>query len=361
VALSSQFAFVLCQHGAENALTGMLAREQPAWRAAYRRPGLLTFRCNGELGADVQVASPLARVHGLSFGTHANLDALVQRIADLALDASSPLRLHVIDREQLRAGDGASDDSAPSERARQLDTELRQRMPERWHTSPRAEPNDLVADVVLGQPREPLLLGLHRHTPERSPNPAGTYSYEVPADAPSRAFRKLEEAIAAFELSVRQGDSALELGAAPGGAVYALLRRGVSVHGVDPAAMDPHVLAFTGPGGARLTHVQEPMNAVDVRTLPRHIDWLLLDVHLAPQVALRQASRFLSHYRSSLLGAVLTLKLNDWSFLDELPRFTEDARALGLVDPKARQLPAHRRELALAGLTKLGKKRSRDS
>ena len=50
----------------------------------------------------------------------------------------------------------------------------------------------------------------------------------MPAEAPSRAYAKIEEAIAWAQLPVRAGDVALEIGAAPGGAVMALARRGVA-------------------------------------------------------------------------------------------------------------------------------------
>ncbi len=347
---------MLCQRGAEAALKRELLRSQPEWRAAYQRPGLLTFRAPTPIDESVEIAAVLARSSGLSLGTYADLNALCSALETLP----APLRLHVIERDLYRE-DEAPKGYQPGEHAARIDAELRARLGERIRSGTTAEPSERVIDVILGEAgsTDPLLLGMHVHDKARPPEPGGTYRYEVPDDAPSRAYRKIEEAIRAFSLPIRAGDHALELGAAPGGATYALLRRGISVVGIDPAEMDPHVLAFTGPENARLTHVRLPMNAVDLNTLPRTIDWLLLDVHLAPQVALRQASRFLSHYKSSLLGAVLTLKLNDWKFLDHVERWKRDLQPLGLVTPIARQLPAHRQELVIASLTTLGRRVSR--
>ncbi len=354
-ALRSEFVFVLCQHGAERALKHELTMAHPELRAAYQRPGLVTFR-GEERALDAPLRSVLARSWGLSLGNHPDTEQLAEALLELQLPV--PLCLHVAERERFR------DDAAPKDHhagavAARIDAALRARLPSLFRASTRAEPGELVIDVVVGESDEPLLLGAHLHTSdrERSPHPGGVYVYDVPEDAPSRAFRKIEECRLAFALPIRAGDVAVELGAAPGGAAYALLRQGVRVIGIDPAEMDPVVVSFTGPGGAQLTHVQLRMNAVDLQTLPREAQWLLLDVHLAPHVALREVSRFLAHYRRSLLGAVLTLKLNKWSFLDDLHRFKQEARALGLVDPIARQLPAHRQELALAGLTKLGHSR----
>jgi 23S rRNA (cytidine2498-2'-O)-methyltransferase len=352
-ALRSEFVFALCQLGAERALKADLTRAHPELRAAYQRPGLVTFRRHGPAlqPSELRLRTPLARAFGLSLGTYPDLEALAGALATLEL--AQPVCLQVSEREQLR--ERAPGEPAAGEQAKQVDLALRARFASSVRAGRRATSGELVVDVVVGEPGEPMLLGAHVHGDDReqSPDPGGLYDYELPDEAPSRAYRKIEEAIRAFALPVQPGHVALELGAAPGGAAYALLRRGVHVVGVDPAQMDPRVLAFEGPGGARLRHVQLSMAAVELATLPRQVDWLLLDVHLAPQVALRHVSRFAAHYRRSLRGAVLTLKLNDWAFLEELPRFEARACELGLVAPRARQLPAHRQELAIAGLTKL--------
>lgn len=136
--------------------------------------------------------------------------------------------------------------------------------------------------------------------------------------------------------------------------MYALLRRGVHVVAVDPAELDAGVLAYEGPGGARAQHLRLAAGDVQVDQLPPSVEWLLLDVHLAPGVALRAASRFASHYKNTLLGAVFTLKLNDWTFADRVDAFLAQARELGLVEPRAKQLTSHRQELCIAGLTRRG-------
>ena len=61
--------------------------------------------------------------------------------------------------------------------------------------------------------------------------PRRPHPVDVPADAPSRAYAKIEEAIAWASLPIEAGQVALEIGAAPGGAVMALARRGLEVCG----------------------------------------------------------------------------------------------------------------------------------
>ncbi len=68
-------------------------------------------------------------------------------------------------------------------------------------------------------------------------------------------------------------------------------------------------------------------------------------VHLAPQVALHEVARLAPALRDRLRGAVITLKLDDWAFVDELPAFAARIAALGVPDVRLRRLPSNRREL----------------
>ena len=54
--------------------------------------------------------------------------------------------------------------------------------------------------------------------------------------------------------------------------------------------------------------------------------------------------------RDSLRGAVLTLKLNDWSFVDELPKLVDRIHQLGFADVRLRHLPSNRREICAIAL-----------
>ena len=180
----------------------------------------------------------------------------------------------------------------------------------------KAEPGELVADVIVA-PDEPAWLGLHRADAYHLPYPGGAIPIDVPADAPSRAYAKIEEAIAWRQLPIAAGQVALEIGCAPGGALLALARRGLEVYGVDTADVAPQVLALPN-----VHHLRTKVGALRFEELPPHVDWLLLDVNLAPQVALHEVARLMPRLKK-LRGAVLTLKLNDWAFVDELPRLVE--------------------------------------
>ena len=57
----------------------------------------------------------------------------------------------------------------------------------------------------------------------------------------SRAWLKLDEAIARFGIQFHSGERVCELGAAPGGACQRLLEANLRVVGVDPATIHPQI------------------------------------------------------------------------------------------------------------------------
>ncbi len=314
----TDFAFATCLPGMEPAVKREVARDRAGLRFAYSRPGLLTFRSDGTITPDDLSPTGFAWVWGQSLGAARDPgDAAHQ------LERVGAQRLHVFARD------------------REVATELGP-----WRRildvpDGTALPGELVADVIVA-PDEPAWLGLHRADASHLPGPGGTIAVDVPADAPSRAFAKIEEAIAWRALPVAAGQVALEIGCAPGGALYALARRGLEVFGVDTADVAPQVLALPG-----VHHLRTKMGALRFEELPRRVDWLLLDVNLAPQVALHEVARLVPPLRAHLRGVVFTLKLNDWAFVDELPRLAERVRQLGFGDVQMRHLPSNRREICL--------------
>lgn len=221
---------------------------------------------------------------------------------------------------------------------------------------------ELVADVILApadgaraQPRDELSdappevaawLGVHRHDAAlRSPHPGGALAVAMPAESPSRAYSKIEEAIAFAGLPVAAGDVAVEIGAAPGGAVLALARRGLEVYGVDTGELAPQVAALPN-----VHHLAKKVGALRWEELPARVDWLLVDMNLAPQVVLHEIARLMPRLRPTLRGAVLTLKMNDWAFVDELPAFAARLAELGLPRVTMKHLPSNRREVCTIAL-----------
>jgi 23S rRNA (cytidine2498-2'-O)-methyltransferase len=319
----TDFAFATCLPGLEGAVKREVARTRPALRFAYSRPGLVTFKAPGPIAPDDVPASVFARVWGRSLGAAATpADAARQ------LEALAPTHVHVFARDP----DAADTDLAPWRAA--LGTAR----------SDVAASGDLVADVIVAT-QEPAWIGAHRHDEHHVPYPGGLIPVEMPADAPSRAYAKIEEAIAWRALPVERGQVALEIGAAPGGAVMALARRGLEVYGVDTGELAPHVRALPG-----VHHLAMKVGALRWEQLPPRVDWLLVDVNLAPQVALHEVARLMPRLRPTLRGAVITLKLNDVTFVDALPALTQRIAEFGFTDVRLRHLPSNRREICVVAV-----------
>jgi 23S rRNA (cytidine2498-2'-O)-methyltransferase len=313
--------FATCQLGVERFLKAEVARVHPELRPAYGRPGLVTWVGDAEQPPDLELGAVFARVWGASLGRGPDAIALVPDGA----------RLHVFPRDPKEAT------GVEATRGELATTG-------RFAEDPAPRPGDLVADVIVA-PGEPWLVGLHRHRAGRWAATGGLPGVEVPPESPSRAFAKIEEAIAWADLVVRAGEVAVEIGSSPGGAAYALARRGVHVWGADPGAMDPRVLAFEGPGGARVHHLDVKVSALRWEALPPRVDWLLVDVHLAPRVALHAVQRLMPRLAPTLRGAVFTLKLNDATIVADIPGILERVKSLGFADVRATHLPSNRREI----------------
>ncbi len=317
------FAFATCLPGVEPAIKLEIELTRPDLKFAFSRPGLLTFKSTREIPPADPPGSVFARVWGRSVGAVTDPSTVAAELA-----AFGATRVHAFSRDLELPADLA-----------------------RWQAigpGGAAQADELVADLIVphgAATTEAAWLGVHRHDPSRPPYAGGTFGVVVPPDAPSRAFAKIEEAIAWARLPMVAGQVALEIGAAPGGAVLALARRGLTVWGVDTGELAPNVLALPN-----VHHLAKKVGAVRWEELPPRVDWLLVDVNLAPQVALHEIARLMPKLRPTLRGAVITLKMNDWSFVAELPKLVARIRELGLPDVRLRHLPSNRREVCAVAL-----------
>ncbi len=360
---TTSFLFCVCQAGAEGAIAEELARTRPTLRRAFARPGLITFKDPaGGVDAEVAVDAVFVRAFGAAIGPAPDMAAVVAAVQRFCPEGQA-VRLHVFERDVAKPGDEpAGHHYGPLATAAQAQIETcwaqvgRALLP-----GARAEVGDWVLDVIVAE-GEPWWLGFHRHGPGHAPTPGGRIAVDMPPEAPSRAYRKLEEALIWSQAPVRAGDTAVEIGSSPGGASYALLRRGVEVFGIDPAKMAPVVLDFNKDRpGNRFHHLDRPMSLVQRSDLPTELHWVLLDVNLAPQVALITARRLAARPRPALMGVLLTLKLDDWKAVKHIPRFLKSVSSMGMAEVKATQLPSNRMELFVCGLTEKGVARSRET
>jgi 23S rRNA (cytidine2498-2'-O)-methyltransferase len=331
---TSGYLFALTNSGSERALKHEVAAERPDWRPGFQARGFLSFKSGAEdrpfTARDLRFDAAFARRLCLFAGKATTLDGARQ-----CLDAAAPgvAPLHLVRYAEGRPVSVTAEDV------------------------PLPLPGRALGTVVEFAP-DNFWAGLHWHGPLLSPWPAGCSGVTLPEDAPSRAWLKLEEAARFFGLTFHSRDVVVELGCAPGGVILALLRRGVSVIGVDPARLAPlvkeHALPEVPPPvNARrapwVVHCRKPAALVSKRDLAGQATWFMSDMNQSPAVAIRECARF-TKMCPSIRSALITLKLTDFAEAVDKPVWIRAMQDMGFRTVRLQQLCVHHRELALLGL-----------
>lgn len=341
---SPPFLFATCQVGAEVALKAEIARRWPHFSFAYSRPGFLTFKLPPDhgLSEDFDPHSVFARACGFSLG-QVTAKTLAERAHDARQVAGNRKfdALHVWQRDAARPGwHGFEPQITPA--AHEAEAALR----EGWGDAPPsriAEPGQLVLDCMLVEP-DRWCVGYHRARDSESCLPGGLREVALPAEAVSRAYMKMAEALQWSGLPIRPGQRFVELGCAPGGASQALLARGLHVIGIDPARVDPIVLAQP-----RFTHIRK--RGADVRRRDfGGVSWLAADMNVTPRYTLDTVEAIVTHPAVNIRGVILTLKLAKWELAEDIPKHLQRIRGWGYKHARARQLAHNRQEVCVAAV-----------
>jgi len=361
-----QFIFAVCQRGAEKALKHEVAASLAGARLAFSRPGFVTFKLDAPCDSPEQFSLPLtfARTYGFSLGrvTGEQLKELAEQAWNLPtvgelLKKHPPGDLHVWQRDTALPGErgfepGPTPLAEEAERALRLHSPLESLRTEPATPRPPSRRNGWVLDVVLVEPNQ-WWIGCHPVNRRFDGWPGGVRPLDLPAYAASRAYLKMEEALDWSALPIARGNLCVELGCAPGGAAQALLDRGLSVLGVDPAEVDPEVEAHP-----RFLHIRR--RSLDV---PRRqylgVQWLAADMNVAPAYTLDAVESIVKHEETAIRGLLLTLKLADWKLAEELPKYVERVRSWGYRDVRTRQLAFNRQEICLVALRNRSQRRVR--
>jgi 23S rRNA (cytidine2498-2'-O)-methyltransferase len=323
---NSDYLFALTNPGSEKALKWEVEAAQPSWRLSYQRRGFVTFKADkpfslDSLGVDLACARRLC----LSLGKSSTREQAVDRLGGLEL-------IHHA-RFQDRQMQGVRGDQPAPQRGQ------------------------LVGTVVELAPDE-FWSGLHRHDAYLSPDPAGDSGIEMPKTSPSRAWLKLEEAVRFFDLKFTREDIAVELGCAPGGVVLALLDRGVSVIGVDPAKMAEVVMhsaiaSRENPPRDRpwFYHSRKPAALTSKRDLGQGVTWFMSDMNQSPEVVLKECARFCK-MAPQIHRVLITLKLTDLSQVAAKSQWFSALADIGFQTVRLQQLSVHHKEFSLLGMNR---------
>lgn len=109
--------------------------------------------------------------------------------------------------------------------------------------------------------------------------PLGDFRFiEDKKNPPNRAYLKLWEALSLLGTYPKKGETAVDLGASPGGWTYVMQTLGTSVTAVDKAELDPSISRLP-----RVSFLQQSAFALEPKNFEQPIDWLLCDVACYPE------------------------------------------------------------------------------
>lgn len=364
---TAKFIFVSCQAGAEAALRKEVPGNHKELKLAFSRPGFVTFKVDPEnrLPDRFTLKSTLARTSGWSLG-RVESDKSENIIAKIIEDASEILArasvIHVWERDRKMPGAGGFEPGVSvlaTEVGQQLLAAMKS-MPDKFPNEPTlnkvARPDAFVFDLCVVEPNQ-WWFGFHEANSTAGRWPGGVPLFDTEADPVSRAYFKLKEALLWSGLPIAEGDVCAELGSAPGGACQLLLEKGAKVLAIDPAEMEPEILAHPS-----LTHIRRRGHEVKKRDF-RDVRWLFADITMVPNYTLDTVSEIVAHDAVDIKGMALTLKLTNWDLLESVPDWIARIKALGFKHIRTRQLAFNRLEICLIAakdkfILRSGKKRT---
>lgn len=334
----SPFIFACCREGSEASLKAdVLRRHGSLLTPAFMRPQLITWKARAPVDEGFDLGSPFARVSGLSLGPCKTEAEVVAKVTERSLAMVS---LQVFPRV---VPEDAEIDWSPLDAIRDRVAAALEKAGVRLDEGA----GHVLSLIVDEKPEAPLFTGLRKRLPGDPIPSGGLPRITIPAHAPSRAWLKVEQALAwrGWDRLDLRGQTALDLGCAPGGASLALLDRGMKVTGVDTGDMDEAVLRHDG-GAFR--HLRVPLARLDAGKLPSKVSLLLCDINLGPPEVLPHLARLCESLQAERM--ILTLKMNLASYEQRLDEFLAFIRGFAPGPVSLTQLAANRREVCvLAG------------
>ncbi len=156
--------------------------------------------------------------------------------------------------------------------------------------------------------------------------PMGTCLFiEDKINPPNRAYLKLWEAITLLDKQPQKGESALDLGASPGGWTYVMQSLGTTITGVDKALLDPKIAALPS-----VHFLQQSAFALDPATLDQTYDWVLSDIACYPDKAYALIMKWITSGKAKQM--IFTIKLQGKVDLNIIKQFQAipDSRTINL-------------------------------
>ena len=265
--------------------------------------------------------------------------SVVERLITTLDSSSEPWTLHVFDPETAEDGKAHSRPRLIQEETLNLLKQKRRSLLKRLTDAPQG----CAVQVLLATPRQAFIsitLPEDREIwrPNLSPFLAGYVAIPDDKSPPSRAFKKLREALLVFNLAPARGEQCVDLGACPGGWTHVMVERGLKVTAVDRSPLDPNLMKHRNVSFVR----------GDAFTwLPKvPVTWLICDVITTPDRTREILDQWLSRKACALFCVTIKFKGEpDFRVLQEI-RLLLDAKSSWF---SGKQLTNNKNELTVVG------------
>lgn len=174
--------------------------------------------------------------------------------------------------------------------------------------------------------------------------PGGIHRMPFDPRSPSRSYLKIEEAFDRMQEQPRRGQSAVDLGAAPGGWSHAFLKRGCTVTAVDRGPMRVPV---DPAAGGELRHRREDGITFVPPERERPVDWLVSDMLQAAGTNIGMMRKWIE--KRWMRRFVFNIKLPQQEPYPALRPLEEYLQSMPHVRYGMRQLYHDRREVTVWG------------
>lgn len=164
-----------------------------------------------------------------------------------------------------------------------------------------------------------------------SPWPGGAAPINNDRRPPSRAYRKLVEALAQLNASIQRGETVVDLAASPGGWTFIALEGGANVIAVDRSPLADELMSHR-----RLKFVQGDA----FKFVPESsVDWMIADIAAFPERTLELVKRWLTEgWCRRLIATVKFTGTENYAVLEEfkavLSLLADDFRIRKLLENK---------------------------
>lgn len=195
-----------------------------------------------------------------------------------------------------------------------------------------------VLNIVLVAP-DHWLIGMHQANDVHGTWPGGVQPITPQYEPISRAYFKAAESVAFAELEMQAGQTAIEIGSAPGGACGYLLEQGLNVIGIDPAEMDPRIAKHR-----RFRHIRARGGDLK-RSIFAGADWLFVDSNVRPDQTLTTVENVVIHPSRTVRGAIITLKLGGYHNTEQLERWLARMGSWHAKEMRVKQLARNKVEV----------------